>query len=196
LTGKLIRYITNFLVGNNQIIQIIMPDILGNYPLVGFHFLVAFEMFPQLPNDFRFQEVSGLSVDVQMETFREGGQNRFEHQLPVRTNYTDITLKRGMFETPSGVMAWCINAVQNFIFQPTNLLVSLMNDIHVPVQSWYVVNAIPKRVEFSSLNAEQNQVAIETLVLSYNYFNIINLSSALAAGMNALGSVSGSISIG
>src|SRR3546814_8435926 len=101
---------------------------------------------------------------MEMEAYREGGQNRFEHQLPVKTSYTDLTLKRGMFELPSGIMAWRINAVQNFEFQPTNLLVSLLNDQHVPVQSWYVVNAIPKSVEFSSLNAEQSQVAIETLV--------------------------------
>ncbi|MBK8983229.1 MAG: phage tail protein [Ignavibacteria bacterium] len=163
-----------------------MPDILETYPLAGFHFIVAFELFPQVPNDFRFQEVSGLSVNVEMESFREGGQNRFEHQLPVRTKYSDITLKRGMFILPSGVMAWCINAVQNFIFQPTNVLISLLNDQHIPVQSWYVVNAIPKKVEFTTLNAEQSQVAIETLVLSYNYFNILNASTALAEGMNLL----------
>lgn len=172
-----------------------MPDLLGKYPLTGFHFIVAFELFPQLPHDFRFQEVSGLSVDVEMESFREGGQNRFEHQLPVKTNYSDITLKRGMFELPSGIMAWCINAVQNFEFQPSNLLISMLNDSHIPVQSWYVVNAIPKRVEFTNLNAEQNQVAIETLVLSYNYFNILNLSTALAAGLNAAGSISASASV-
>jgi phage tail-like protein len=163
-----------------------MPDILETYPLAGFHFVVAFELFPQQPNDFRFQEVSGLSVNVEMESFKEGGQNRFEHQLPVRTKYSDITLKRGMFILPSGVMAWCINAVQNFIFQPTNVLISLLNDLHVPVQSWYVVNAIPKKVEFTTLNAEQSQVAIETLVLSYNYFNILNASTALAEGLNLL----------
>ncbi|QEC53864.1 phage tail-like protein [Anseongella ginsenosidimutans] len=157
----------------------------GTYPLTGFHFVVAFELFPQLPQDFRFQEVSGLSVNMEMEPYREGGQNRFEHQLPVKTSYTDLTLKRGMFELPSGIMAWCINAVQHFEFQPTNLLVSLLNDQHIPVQSWYVVNAIPKSVEFSSLNAEQSQVAIETLVLSYNYFNILNQSAGLAAGLNA-----------
>jgi len=171
-------------------------DLLGNYPLVGFHFLVAFELFPQLPHDFRFQEVTGLSVDVEMESFSEGGQNRFEHQLPVKTKYGDITLKRGMNALPSGIMAWTINAVQNFIFQPTNLLITLLNDSHIPVQNWYVVNAIPKRVEFANLNAEQNQVAIETLVLSYNHFNILNASTALAEGMNALGSISGSVSIG
>jgi phage tail-like protein len=170
-------------------------DLLGNYPLVGFHFIVAFEIFPQMPHDFRFQEVSGLSVDVEMETFKEGGQNRFEHQLPVRTKYSDITLKRGMFILPSGIEAWCINAVQNFIFQPSNLLISLLNDSHLPVQNWYVVNAIPKRVEFTTLNAEQNQLAIQTLVLSYNYFNILNASTALAAGMNALAGASASASV-
>ncbi|MFI5171324.1 MAG: phage tail protein [Chitinophagales bacterium] len=163
-----------------------MPDFdpLNNYPLAGFHFLVAFELFPQLPNDFRFQEVSGLSVDVEFEEHVCGGQNRFKYKLPVRTNYTDITLKRGTFELPSGIMAWCINAVQNQIYQPTNLLISLMDDAHIPIQNWYVINAIPKRVEFSALNAESSTVAIETLVLSYQYFEILNLSTALAAAMN------------
>jgi len=169
---------------------------MADYPLTGFHFIVAFELFPQLPHDFRFQEVSGLSADVEMETFAEGGQNRFQHQLPVRTSYSDITLKRGMFVLPSGIMAWCINAVQNFEFQPSNLIISMLNDSHIPVQSYYVVNAIPKRVEFANLNAEQSQVAIETLVLSYDYFNILNLSAALTAGLNAVGSVSASVSIG
>ena len=172
-----------------------MPDLLGAYPMVGFHFIVAFELFPQLPNDFCFQEVSGLTVNVEMESFKEGGQNRFEHQLPVRTRYTDITLKRGMFEIPSGIMAWCINGVQNAIYQPTNVLISLLDDAHLPVQNWYVVNAIPKQVQFTTLNAEQNQLAIETLVLSYNYFNILNASTLLAEGMNALGSLTGSVSV-
>lgn len=161
----------------------------GTYPLTAYHFVVAFELFPQLPHDLRFQEVSGLTVNMEMEPYREGGQNRFEHQLPVKTTYTDLTLKRGMFELPSGIMAWCINAVQHFEFQPTNLLVSLLNDQHVPVQSWYVVNAIPKSVEFSNLNAEESQVAIETLVLSYNYFNILNLSAAMTAGIQISGSI-------
>ena len=158
----------------------------SEYPLVGFHFVVGFELFPQMAHDFRFQEVSGLSVDVEMESFKEGGQNRFEHQLPVRMKYSDLTLKRGMFTLPSAIEAWCINAVQNFIFQPSNLLISLLNEAHVPVQNWYVVNAIPKKVEFATLNAEQNQIAIQTLVLSYNYFNILNASSGLAAGLNSV----------
>ncbi len=66
-------------------------------PPVGFHFLVVFELFPQTPQDFRFREVTGLDVELEMESIKEGGQNRFTHQLPIRSRYTDITLKRGLF---------------------------------------------------------------------------------------------------
>ena len=75
------------------------------YPAAGFHFLVAFELFPQRDIDVRFQEVSGLTVNVQTEEIREGGENCFTHKLPIRTNYNDIVLKRGLF-TFSGVIEW------------------------------------------------------------------------------------------
>ena len=151
-----------------------------SYPPVGFHFLVVFELFPQTPNDFRFQEVSGLEVEMEMEQVKEGGQNRFTHNLPVRSRYTDLTLKRGMF-TGSGITLWCRNAIDNFIFQPTNLLISLLNAEHLPLQSWYVVNAIPKKWQVTSFNAEENSIAIESLVLSYNYFKSISSESAFNA---------------
>lgn len=144
------------------------------YPPVGFHFVVAFELFPQTPNDFRFQEVSGLDVSVEMETVREGGQNRFAHQLPTRTSYSDITLKRGMF-FGSGITFWCKHAIEDFVFQPTNIMISLLNAEHIPLQSWYIVNAIPKRWSVSNFNAEENSVVVESLTLSYNYFNYLGI---------------------
>jgi phage tail-like protein len=162
------------------------------YPPVGFHFLVVFELFPQTPNDFRFQEVSGLEVDMEMEQIKEGGQNRFTHSLPVRNRYTDITLKRGMF-IGSGITLWCKNAIENFVFQPTNVLISLLNADHLPLQSWYVVNAIPKKWQVTSFNAQENSVAIESLVLSYNYFTSIGVESLFGAAASLSGSVSVSI---
>ena len=144
------------------------------YPAVGFHFLVAFELFPQTPNDFRFQEVSGLEVSVEMESVREGGQNRYTHQLPVRASYTEITLKRGML-FGSGITFWCKQAIEDFIFQPTNIVISLLNADHIPLQTWYVVNAIPKRWQVSNFNAEENSIVIESLTLSYSYFNYISM---------------------
>jgi len=148
---------------------------LGEYPPVGFHFIVAFQLVPQVPNDIAFQEVSGLTVDMEMESYVEGGENRFTHQLPTRTRYADLVLKRGLSPMSSGIFNWARNSVEFFNFQPINLTVSLLNADHVPIASWYVVNAIPKRWEVSAFNAEQGSVVIETMQLSYQYFKNIRL---------------------
>ena len=158
-------------------------------PPVGFHFLVVFELFPQTPQDFRFQEVSGLDVELEMEPIKEGGQNRFTHQLPVRNRYTDITLKRGLF-IGSGITLWCKNAIENFVFVPTNVLISLLTPEHIPLQSWYVINAIPKKITVSNFNAQENSVVVESLVLSYNYFTTIGVESLIGGAASLSASVS------
>jgi phage tail-like protein len=160
------------------------------YPFVGFHFLVVFEIFPQVPNDFRFQEVSGLSVDVNLDTYNEGGENRFVHRLPGRTRYSDLVLKRGM-TLVSGVTAWCVDAIENFNYQPTNMLISLLNEDHIPVSSWYVANAIPIKYDITGLNAEQNQIVIESMTLRYEYYKTLNLSAAVTAAIGAVGDLLG-----
>lgn len=161
-----------------------------DYPPPGFHFSVVFEL-PQFPRDIRFQEVSGLAVSTEFEALPEGGENRFSHQLPVRLNYDNITLKRG---TPlgSGVSYWARKALEDFEFQPVNLLISLLNDKHIPLYNWYVVNAVPQRLEVSGLNAMQSGIAIETLVLSYQYFTY---ADPVSLALDAAAAVSGSVGI-
>lgn len=162
-----------------------------NYPQVGFHFLVFFELFPQLPNDFRFQEVSGLTVSMEMEAVKEGGENRFVHQLPVRSTYNELVLKRGKF-LGSGILHWCKNAIENFEFTPTNIMISLLNDDHLPLYNWYVINAIPKKLEISGFNAQSSEVVIETMTLSYQYFKYYDPASA---AMDLAGSLTASANI-
>jgi hypothetical protein len=70
------------------------------YPPWGFYFKVEFDISKN-KNDVRFQAVSGLSVEYDYESFKEGGENRFEHKLPVRTKYADLVLKRGMLTESS-----------------------------------------------------------------------------------------------
>ena len=160
-------------------------------PAAGFHFTVVFELFPQTPIDVSFQSVDGLSAEVEMETYQEGGENRFEYSLPTRTKYGDLTLKRGKF-LGSGVLQWCRAAIENQEYKPINIMISLLDSNHIPLYNWYVINAIPKRLEVSGLDAEQNGLLVETMVLSYQYFNYFGPASA---AVGALGSVSGSISI-
>lgn len=144
----------------------------GYYPPVGFHFGVEFTSLGKNDNDTRFQSVSGLSVEFETETFKEGGENRFEHVLPVRTKYPDLILKRGLLAKDSEVFAWCQKAFQQREFKLTNLLVTLLNEKHEPLKTWNVVNAWPKKWAVSDFNAEANAIVIETLELRYNYFTI------------------------
>jgi len=146
-----------------------MPTLDLNRPITGFHFLVTFELFPQTPFDVRFQDVSGLSMSMATETISEGGENRFQHKLPTRASFSDITLKRGLF-VHTELYKWCKKAIEDFEFQPLNLVISLLDENHIPVHVWRVFNAIPTKWELSSFNAEKNEVVIETMVITYNYF--------------------------
>lgn len=48
----------------------------ADFPPVGFHFRVEFELEDAREKDTRFQEVSGLLAEVGTEEIPEGGENR------------------------------------------------------------------------------------------------------------------------
>ncbi|MFN1217492.1 phage tail protein [Chryseobacterium kwangjuense] len=145
----------------------------SNDPIVGFHFSVVFELMPQFSIDTKFQNVSGLKATIETESYTEGGQNRFKHNLPLRSGYQDLVLKRGLTSDMSGLSMWCSQAIENFIFHPANLVVSLLNENGIPVKVWYVSHAIPLSYEFSEFNAEENKIVVETITLKYNFFKEI-----------------------
>ena len=147
------------------------PDF-SNYPPVGFHFLVEFNLADTVTGDTKFQSVSGLSVDLDTEEVVEGGENRFKHKLPLRPRYQNVILKRGML-IKSDVIDWCRDAIENFEFKPAEVTIKLLDDQHQPLVSWQLYNAYPVKWNASEFNAEQSQLAIETLELAYNYFRTI-----------------------
>jgi len=140
------------------------------YPAWGFYYQVGFGISKDR-NDARFQTVSGLSVEYDYESFKEGGENRFEHKLPVRTKYADLVLKRGML-ADSAVIKWFLAAFQAREFSPTDVSVSLMNEKGDPLRTWNVVHAIPKKWLVSDFNSNESSVVIETMELTYRYFTI------------------------
>src|SRR5688500_16371249 len=89
------------------------------YQTTNFHFRVQFnaptsrkqsDAMKKLPSnefDIRFQSVAGLDSTLDTETVKEGGENRFEHVVPVRRKYGPLILKRGLL-TPgeSALTGW------------------------------------------------------------------------------------------
>jgi phage tail-like protein len=145
----------------------------GYYPPWGFYYKVEFLLgtSPLPADDARFQTVSGLSVEYDYESFKEGGENRFEHKLPVRTKYADMVLKRGML-TGSSVIKWFLTAFRDREFSPADINVILMNEAGDPLRTWKVAHAIPKKWLVSDFNANESSVVIETMELTYRYFTV------------------------
>ena len=142
------------------------------YPPWSFYYRVDFMLGGTAPaGDARFQTVSGLSVEYDYESFKEGGENRFEHKLPVRTKYADMVLKRGMV-MGSAVLDWFIAAFRDRQFTPADVNVILMNEKGDPLRVWNVTHAIPKKWLVSDFNANESAVVIETMELTYRYFSL------------------------
>ena len=99
--------------------------------------------------------------------------------------------QRGKF-LGSGILQWARQAMEQFQYKPTNLMISLLSDDHLPIYNWYVVNAVPKRLEISGINAANNEILVETLALTYQYFKYYDPASI---ALDAAAALSGSIGI-
>jgi len=157
------------------------------YQNVGFHFRVVFSGLGVNRDSFdsRFQSVTGLDVQMDTETIKEGGENKFEHVVPTRRKYSDLVLKRGLLSPSAGseLTIWFKDALDfkgDFIdsngfmrVYPIDLEVHLLNENHDPIMKWVVIHAWPKNWKLGELNAERSEVLIETLELNYNRFEFI-----------------------
>lgn len=149
------------------------------YQIVGFHFKVSFLNLPESKGvDVQFQSVTGLDVEIEKETIKEGGENRFEHTIPGRTKYTSLTLKRGILNPKdSGLSKWCQQAFQNLIVEPIGKVnVELLNENHDVLMQWELSHVWPVSWKVGELNAEKGEVLIETLELNYNHFKLVSVS--------------------
>lgn len=145
----------------------------GQYPPAAFHFRVVFSGIGDEDIDSRFQSVAGLSMELETESRKEGGENRYEHVLPVRSKYAPLVLKRGLVKNSALLKEWCSNAFLLLDVKPVDLIISLLNEEHLPLVSWNVKHAMPKKWNLTDFNAEQNALAIETFELNYHYFTIL-----------------------
>lgn len=150
-----------------------MPVIGNNYPPAGFYFKVVIDGMPD--SDSEFQELSGLSMSMETQSVKEAGENRFTHQLPLPARAEPLVLKRGL-KISSPLVEWCRKAIEDFSFSPKSLHIFLL-DVEggsqgspKPLMAWHLVNAYPTKWEISGFNAQNSDIAVETIQINYNYF--------------------------
>lgn len=151
------------------------------YLAPSFYFSVVFlRNLKGLKNDLRdensFTEVSGLAPEFELEPVKEGGENRFTHQLPKRVKHPKLVLKRGIAPKDSALAQWCSETLEYGLVagvRPMDLSIRLLDEKGEPLRAWDVINAFPVKWEVDGFKSTKNEIAIEKIELSYNFSNRI-----------------------
>lgn len=140
----------------------------ASYPLPAFYFKVTFAS-TQGNSDTSFQEVSGISSEMETEPIVEGG-NQYTRLLPKSLKHSNLVLKRGIADMNSPLAMWCRNVLEtNFMepIVPTLVSVYLLNEDGNPLRGWEFSDAYPVKWNVDAFNSTKNEVVIETIELSY-----------------------------
>jgi phage tail-like protein len=112
-----------------------------------------------------FQQCSGFDATTDVVEHREGGDNLTPRKLPGMTKFGNISLKWGMTDDRE-LYDWHRRVVDGDIERKNGSIV-LRNRRGEEVARWNFVRAWPTKWDFPDLNAEGNDVAIETLELAH-----------------------------
>jgi len=142
---------------------------MAEYPIPKFHFQVEWG-----GSRIGFTEVSGLDITTEVIDYRDGASPEYSKiKMPGQRTFSNITLKRGTFAGDNEFYDW-FNTVNLNQIERRDLTISLLNESHEPVVVWKVKNAWPSKVTPTDLNAEGNEVALETLELAHEGLTIQN----------------------
>ena len=149
-----------------------------------------------------FQEVSGLSIEIEVEEFAEGGENTFLHQVPVRSKFPNLVLKRGMSQDDylynwiQEASNWHLDGPEEMNRREVTLVlwgslpepaVSMARTAGLPVRNplraWTFVDAFPVKWTAPNFSLSGDEFPIEELELAHSGFSrtfpdtIVNFAS-------------------
>lgn len=111
-----------------------------------------------------FSQVSGLSSEITLETYEEGGMNDFVYHFPTRTTYPNLVLTRGLVNIDL-FWHWYSNTSKGII-NPMNGTIIMLNSQQIPVLWWNFKKAYPVKWEGPQFNASADtDIAVEKIEL-------------------------------
>jgi phage tail-like protein len=113
-----------------------------------------------------FKECSGLSVEIEVETYQEGGLNEYEHKLPGRAKHGNVTLGSGV---ASAVEFWdWIHSVSTGRVQRRDVSIVMYFQDQTEAMRWNLLKAYPVRWRGPEFTAGDTNVAVHSLELAHN----------------------------
>jgi phage tail-like protein len=113
-----------------------------------------------------FTSVSGLAAEAEVIEYREGWDGLTStRKLPGRVKYPNVTLRRGV-TTDRFLWDWWKMILAGTV-QRRNVGIILLDDDRNEVLRWSLNEAWIVKIEVSDLDAEGNEVAIESIELAH-----------------------------
>lgn len=122
-----------------------------------------------------FTEVSGLSVQIEMEEVAEGGQNAYTHRLPGRMKWPNLVLKRGVTDTDA-LFTWLTGCSGEGLTRNGNKVVGLDGKVSVldaagnALRTWHFTGAKPVKWTGPRFAASSRELAVEELEVCHHGF--------------------------
>lgn len=110
-----------------------------------------------------FSEVSGLQIEIETESYREGGVNNFVHTFPKGIKYQPLVLKKGIIDS-SDLWNW-YKDVRTGIITRKGVTVFLMDSSGNDKRHWKFEGAYPIKWTGPDLKANSSTIAIESIEL-------------------------------
>jgi len=114
-----------------------------------------------------FTDVSGLTIETEVETIKEGGVNNYEYKLPKFTKYSNITLKRGLIDLK--LWDWYQTVISGKFKRKSGTIYLLDYSGNKTLDYYDFYEAYPIKWEGPTFNAKNSTVASETLVLAHKH---------------------------
>jgi len=117
-----------------------------------------------------FMELSGLSVEIETEDVKEGGQNDYVHKLPGRMKWPNLVLKRGITD-PDNLFQWFLKAADDDSpAEPVHGSVQFLDESGKPVRTWNFEGGIPVKWSGPKLAVSSTEIATEELEIAHHGF--------------------------
>jgi phage tail-like protein len=112
-----------------------------------------------------FSECSGLEFSLEIEEYREGGNNGTVLRFPTRAKWSNLRLKCGL-ALSDDLWQWHYAMVQGNVVRRDGV-VTLQDEQQTPVKMWSFTRGLPVKWNGPSLNAMQSQVAFEEIEIAH-----------------------------
>ncbi|HLJ46312.1 MAG TPA: phage tail protein [Bryobacteraceae bacterium] len=120
-----------------------------------------------------FSECGGLDSTLEIEEYREGGNNGTSLKFPTRITWGHIHLKRGVVMS-GDLWQWHFGFVTGQGSRRDGVI-TLQDDRKRPIRVWTFTRGLPVKWTGPAMNAGQNQLAIEELEIAHEGLQMASL---------------------